>query len=211
MQKAIIIISVLFLVGCQNQSEEKNRKEVIRIADSLKNAGKTISSTEYDPIKVTQSVPELSSSQIWECFHAGKEFDNSGRLISKKNAETESRTEIAHKYLYQDHGSIFQAVVLTTNGYTNGIKDDCHACSTDVGVMNFVYQESLNRWEKESYSEQSIPQEGYGIPPPLQLKAYKGKACLYVIYQGDNGSGSTGNPSTTYKYYFDIKTLKEIH
>ncbi len=36
MQKAIIIISVLFLVGCQNQSEEKDKKDILRIADSLK-------------------------------------------------------------------------------------------------------------------------------------------------------------------------------
>ncbi len=75
MQKAIIIISVLFLVGCQNQSEEKDKKDILRIADSLKK-------DKYNIIGSFRELPQCDSSSIEAIGFQDNEYNS---LVHKIN------------------------------------------------------------------------------------------------------------------------------
>ena len=150
---------------------------------------------------VQSQVIKLNNQVIWNALYPpNQKFDNNGRLIKKKDGDTETKTSVGHIFYYKKNNLNKAAVVLFTNFWSSGEKESCHACVTVVGIATFTLS-SMNKWAKTKFIEDwLIPQEGYGIEPPLQLKNYKNVTCLYIKYDGP----------PVYQYYYNIESLKQI-
>jgi hypothetical protein len=150
---------------------------------------------------VQSQVPKLANQVIWKTLYPGNQkFDNSGRLIKNKDGDTETKTSLGHIFYYKKNNLNKVAVVLFTNFWSSGEKNNCHACATSVGIATFTLS-STNTWIKTKFVEDwQIPQEGYGIEPPLQLRNYKNVPCFYIKY----------DRPPVYEYYYDIETLKPL-
>ncbi len=160
---------------------------------------------------VHSQVPKLKNQDIWKSLYPrAQKFDNKGRLIKVEATgdREQLKTSLAHIFYYKKNNLNKAAVVLFTFEYSSGkdeVRWNCHACGAVVSIATFTLS-SNNKWTKTKFVENwEIPQEGYGINPPLQLKNYKNTTCLYLKYNGNRL-----DEPPFYEYYYDIESLNRI-
>jgi hypothetical protein len=141
----------------------------------------------------------IDDKLIWNSAFPGKNgIYKSGQLIQKTNGQ-ELQTTIARKYSYNNNTKL--AVVFFTFTYTNGVKDNYHGASSSIRIAYFNYNKQ-NGWKfSEAKDFDNMPQEGYGLEPPIEFKYFNNKPCLYVKYEQGG----------YYEYYFDIEALKQVN
>ncbi len=205
----LIVLSILFSILSLTGVLKKNS----HIFTEYNFSNETTIATESITENEQKVIPEFDNDLIWnELYPGNNKFSNKGMLITNEDELRDSRTEIALKFKYEKDKSIRQAVILFTWDYENGEKNTGHVCVAKVDVAIFTLSPN-NKWEKTKYTEDWVlPQEGYGIAPPLELKTYKGITCLYEKFVGMYGPmTSEEDHSKIYEYYFDIESLKEVN
>ena len=161
---------------------------------------------------VHSQVPKLKNQDIWKSLYPrAQKFDNKGRLTKELRASSSpawilsDKTSLAHIFYYKKNNLNKAAVVLFTFEYEGEVRIQGHPSVAIVSIATFTLL-SNNKWTKTKFVEDwIIPQFGYGIDPPLQLKNYKNTTCLYLKYDGYR----LDEPSF-YEYYYDIESLDEI-
>jgi hypothetical protein len=206
----LIVLSILFSILSLTGVLKKKSQNIFT---EYNFSNETTIATESINENEQKVIPEFDNDLIWYGLYPGnKKFSNKGMLITNKDGLWESRTEIALKFKYEKDKSIRQAVVLFTWDYVNGEKNTGHVCVAKVDVAVFTLSPN-NKWEITKYTEDWVlPQEGYGIAPPLELKTYKGITCLYEKFVGTSANmASEEERSKIYEYYFDIENLKQVN
>lgn len=145
-----------------------------------------------------ESMPSRFADElIWNLVYPkDNKFDSEGHLIIKTE-QGELKTYIGRKYTYNNKTKL--AVVFFTFQYYNGVKEDGHASKSSIRIAYFDYNRSTGYKLSSVKDWLDMPQEGYGIEPPIEMKSYNNKPCFYVKYDQDQG----------YEYYYEVETLKK--
>jgi hypothetical protein len=151
---------------------------------------------------------KIDNSTVWySLYPSNNNFDNDNRLIRKVNrdgAELEFRTEIGKIFYYKIGTQQKASVILFSYDYTSGEKSDCHACSPEFEVANFIL--TNNTWTKQKFVQNWKESTGsWGEPADLKLKVHNKINCLELSLS----YGNQGNFETTTTYY-NIETLKKV-
>lgn len=189
-----IIISIFGLFGvivlsCQEDTPPKNKNSII------------INESSGSASSIKQIETKIDDKFIWTHSHPNESnFDSQGQLITSSGSE-ETRTYIGRKFFYSNETKL--AVIFFTFSYQDGKKTDYHASTAEVQLAYF-YFDHTNGWKLSSLKHwEEIPQPGYGTEPPLELKIFKSKPCLYLKYTDADGGGN--------EYYYDIENLNELN
>ena len=145
----------------------------------------------------------LDANFIWKtCFPNNLSFDNIGQLIISTSGNTSKKTELFKIYNYTTNNLKKAFVILYTNDYTNGKKEDCHACYPKSSIARYVYKDKM--WSLDKFIDDfDNPSGGWGKGPDITFIIKNGKYYMKAHFSDMHfGEISEGNT------YYNLDTFE---